>query len=78
MYTQEIWRSLPGAGAACFLGFATARDLTALSVSELGSSKRFRLAGFGRVFWNVVFVLLINQGSVLAMTVDILNRWSEG
>lgn len=67
------------AGAACFLGVVTARGLTlsAESESELGSSIRCRLAGFGRAGWRVVVVPLLSQGSVLAMTIDDSARWSE-
>lgn len=72
MWLRRIWRGLPAAGAACFLEFATARGLTLSSESELGSSIRCRLAGFGRAGWGVVVVPFFNQGSVLAMTVDAL------
>ena len=61
--------------AACFLVFATVRELTLSSESELGSSIRCRLAGFGRAGWRVVVVPLFNQGNVLAMTVVALERW---
>lgn len=64
------------AGAACLLGFAAARGLTLSSESELGSSIRCRLAGFGRVGWEVVAVPLLSHGSVLAMSIDV-ERWKE-
>lgn len=67
---------LPGAGAACFLGFAAAaRGSTLSSESELGSSIRCRLAGFGYVGLEEVVVPLLSHGSVLAITVDAVERW---
>lgn len=64
-----------GAGAACFLGFAAAaRGSTLSSESELGSSIRCRLAGFGYVGLEEVVVPLLSHGSVLAITVDAVER----
>lgn len=49
------------------------------SESEVGSSIRCRLAGFGRAGCRVVVVPLFSHGSVLAMVVDtiLLERWSK-
>ena len=79
-YVWRIRRGLPAAGTAGLLGLATARGLTLLSGSESdwGSSIRCRLAGFGRVGWRVVTVPLFNQGSVLAIIVDVLDWWRGG